>query len=56
MSGLALETTLNNELLPTEGKPTMPTSANSFNSIVIFLDSPGLPFSAIRGARFTLVL
>ena len=37
---------------PTDGKPTSPTSANTFNSSSIFRSCPGSPFSAISGAGF----
>ena len=37
---------------PTDGKPTKPTSASTFNSNSIFLSWPGSPFSASSGAGF----
>ena len=36
-----------NELFPTLGNPTKPTSARSFNSINTFLSSPGSPSSLV---------
>ncbi len=50
--GLAAVTTDNNVDFPTDGKPTNPTSAKTFNSRAMSNSSPGSPFSAISGAGF----
>ena len=43
-------------LLPTDGRPTSPTSARSFNSNFKYLVSPGSPFSENVGQGLLLVL
>ena len=44
------------ELLPALGKPTRPTSARTFKTIFISLDSPSLPRVFFLGALFVEVL
>ena len=50
--GLPGDTIEINEDFPTLGKPTNPTSANSFSSTITFFVSPGVPIVAYSGALF----